>query len=49
MNIKAKIERLEKHSKKPGISTWVDLITYSGPWPVLVSEGMAKLIEEAKK
>lgn len=48
MNIEAKIERLEKHSKKPGISTWVDLITNYGPWPAVISSEMEDLIEKAR-
>jgi hypothetical protein len=47
MNIKAKIEQLEKHLQKPDISTWVDLITYSGPWPVVISPEMEDIIEKA--
>lgn len=43
MNHEARIRRLEAQTNKATINTWVDLVSYSGPFPVTVSDEMATL------
>ena len=43
MNHETRIRRLEAQTNKATINTWVDLVSYSGPFPVMVSDEMATL------
>jgi hypothetical protein len=47
MNHEARIRRLEAQTNKATINTWVDLVSYSGPFPVMVSDEMAPLFTGA--
>jgi len=47
MNHEARLRRLEAQTKKATINTWVDLVSYSGPFPVMVSDEMAPLFTGA--
>lgn len=49
MSFNSRIERLEDHTSKPGIHTWIDLMKYDGSWPAVVSDQMAPLMNQVKK
>ena len=45
MNFERRLEKIEADMQKPVISSWADLMAYTGPWPAMVSDEMAPLFE----
>ena len=49
MNLTTRIEKLENQVKEPAIRTWADLLTHCNSEPLIVSDEMAQIINEAKQ
>lgn len=45
LNFERRLEKIEADMQKPVISSWADLMAYTGPWPAMVSDEMAPLFE----